>query len=444
MGLIRKLSLLLAFLAVGVFAIPDMPSSSIDKTQSVLQAKAKSSKKGKKGKKSKKKKEKSAELQALEAGQAQEADQDEYADQDQGEDQSSGEEQDAQQESGNDSGLEAAFEEVQQDAQQKTAEPAPETAQAAAKPAPQANSVNPAVLNTKPGQQSFILKNGPATAPAATGSQVAATEPEPSATEPKDGQYVNRFKKMRQKKSVAEYESVQNAKRDSILNQTYHFGISAVGGRTHDKRLGDLDVNSKWGGDFGLYLFYRHYFNDYVAMQGRLGAMFRYARFKDETLYEDKLTFGDEKYDINDKMTVAYSNIAIDAPLSLKVGGHVEHTSFLFISLTGGITKSMYDHIKTNSSLTVKDPSKELSETLDELKEKGRYPIEESRTTAGNFYVDDWEFNSWLGAGVDGKYVSLEYQVLIAASSTKDNHRYHNLFHGNYPTWRVMVDFSLK
>lgn len=470
MALIRKILTFLAFMAAVVLAAPSMPATSVEKTQKVLQAKSKTSKSAKKAKKSKKKKKKKEQAeQVVETAEEESAaESSTEAVEDNAEEQTA--EAEVPQEEQSD--LESAFEEVQssaapeqaptppaESALQPVAEPTPQpeakpaaqpapqpaaqpATQASAQPAAKATTVNPAVLNTKPGQQTFILRGSPTQATTAAVADTANKVEDETLTEKKT--YANRFKAMRKKKSVAEYDSTQNAIRDSIASITYNFGLSFIGGRAKDKRLGNLEENSDWDGNFGVYLFYRYYFTSFFALQGRLGAIYRYARFTKNDEIKDGITYKETQFDVNNKLTVDYHDIAVDAPLTLKLGAHTGHTTFIFLSLAGDITKSIFDQINTTREYTVKHPSKELKKDLAVLESKGLYPAYENYTVEGNFYVDDWEFSSWAGAGIDCKYISVEYQVLLAAGSTKDNHRFHAINHGGMPSWRVMVDLSLK
>lgn len=471
MALIRKILTFLAFMAAVVLAAPSMPATSVEKTQKVLQAKSKTSKSAKKAKKSKKKKKKKEQAeQVVETAEEESAaESSTEAVEDNAEEQTA--EAEVPQEEQSD--LESAFEEVQssaapeqaptppaESALQPVAEPTPQpeakpaaqpvpqpaaqpATQASAQPAAKATTVNPAVLNTKPGQQTFILRGSPTQATTAAVADTSASSSADSVDTPKRS-YVNRFKAMRKKKSVAEYDSTQNAIRDSIASITYNFGLSFIGGRAKDKRLGNLEENSDWDGNFGVYLFYRYYFTSFFALQGRLGAIYRYARFTKNDEIKDGITYKETQFDVNNKLTVDYHDIAVDAPLTLKLGAHTGHTTFIFLSLAGDITKSIFDQINTTREYTVKHPSKELKKDLAVLESKGLYPAYENYTVEGNFYADDWEFSSWAGAGIDCKYISVEYQVLLAAGSTKDNHRFHAINHGGMPSWRVMVDLSLK
>lgn len=471
MALIRKILTFLAFMAAVVLAAPSMPATSVEKTQKVLQAKSKTSKSAKKAKKSKKKKKKKEQAeQVVETAEEESAaESSTEAVEDNAEEQTA--EAEVPQEEQSD--LESAFEEVQssaapeqaptppaESALQPVAEPTPQpeakpaaqpapqpaaqpATQASAQPAAKATTVNPAVLNTKPGQQTFILRGTPTQATTAAVADTSASSSADSVDTPKRS-YANRFKAMRKKKSVAEYDSTQNAIRDSIASITYNFGLSFIGGRAKDKRLGNLEENSDWDGNFGVYLFYRYYFTSFFALQGRLGAIYRYARFTKNDEIKDGITYKETQFDVNNKLTVDYHDIAVDAPLTLKLGAHTGHTTFIFLSLAGDITKSIFDQINTTREYTVKHPSKELKKDLAVLESKGLYPAYENYTVEGNFYIDDWEFSSWAGAGIDCKYISVEYQVLLAAGSTKDNHRFHAINHGGMPSWRVMVDLSLK
>lgn len=315
---------------------------------------------------------------------------------------------------------------------------APAAAQLAAKPAPA--PVPPPL----PSSSSSVdaVSSSSSSEPAATSVSKEADADSVSADSVTERKYANRYKEMRQKITVAEYDSIQRAGIDSSFAKTLHHGISFISGNTKDKHLGDVAENQVWGTTFGAYYFYRYYFNPYLAFQGRLGFLFRYARFEDEEDYRS-IDYKDKSYDLIDEKTVSFQNYSLDLPLSLKVGGHLDHTTFMFASISVGVTKSLYEKIFVDNAIVAPKASASLSESLDLLEKNGKFVSKESHEISGQFDDDDWEMNSWFGVGLDGKYFGIEYQVLIAANSTKDNHRYYNIFRKAWPTWRLVVDFSL-
>ena len=170
------------------------------------------------------------------------------------------------------------------------------------------------------------------------------------------------------------------------------------------------------------------------------------SNFKDDKdVGHGELTSG-HKYDLNQHMQLSYNNFAFDLPLTVKFGGHIEHTTFIYMSLTFGITKSLYEDMTSRYTLDIKDPSKELEEEIAILEKEGKatYPLTETHEIEKPFYMDDWETNGWVGVGIDGKYVSIGADFLVAAGSTKDNHRYYHMFQKDFPSFRVMIDFSLR
>jgi hypothetical protein len=59
--------------------------------------------------------------------------------------------------------------------------------------------------------------------------------------------------------------------------------------------------------------------------------------------------------------------------------------------------------------------------------------------------MDDWEFNSWIGLGIESRLVSIEFQMFaIGGTSQNTNHRYNHIGHDSHPTWRVFLDFSIR
>lgn len=255
--------------------------------------------------------------------------------------------------------------------------------------------------------------------------------------------YANCYKEKRDKITFAEYDSLSRIKQDSILSATWHHGITFAGGRVYDKRSGHFAHDFNWGTNIGLYYFYRNYIGSHMGYQGRFGLLYRYSRF------EDQFEHGTAKFEntdfalVNDQSTV-YQNVAVDVPLTFKVGGFIDRTMFLFMSISAGVTKSMYEKISMANTISFKNPSPELAEKLEILESLNMYPYTNSHRTRGAFNGDDWETNSWIGAGLETKYFGINLQLLLAANSTSSNHRFENIFHKAVPTWRLMVDFSVR
>lgn len=253
-------------------------------------------------------------------------------------------------------------------------------------------------------------------------------------------------KKPRGKITYAEYEQKQKEKQDSIVSVNLHHGVTLMGASTNDTRYGDLDEGFVWSGGMGLYYFYRHDFLTTMVLQGRFGVLYRYGRFNYDEDAGSKTLSNGKKLDLTCNTEVTYRNISLDLPLEIKFGGHIEPTTFLFVGFTLGITKPMGEQTAIVKTLEASSSDKAVAKDLEYLAEKGLspYPLEKREKIKEPFYMDDWETNGWIGAGIDGKYVSAELQFLLASGSTVDNHRYHHLFYDTNPTWRVMVDFSMR
>lgn len=281
----------------------------------------------------------------------------------------------------------------------------------------------------------------PAAKPAAAPAADTAKAAEPAAKPARDPNRTIFRNKMTYK---AQQDSLKNeaAKRDSV---TYHHGVTIAGGRTHDKNDGNLRTDSEWGGSFGIYYYYRHYFGTHFALQGRIGGIYRYASFEADDVIIPKQIAG-ENFDIVQSYNLEYSNYAIDMPLSIKVGGRVEATTFFYGGLTFGLTKSLFEEVSTTTKWDIDNSSNKFSKDIEVLDKAGKnpFPQVENNDHHEAFYMDDWETNMWFNLGIDGKYFSIEGQVLIVAASTSDNHRFQDLFHKSAPTWRFMIDFSMR
>lgn len=324
----------------------------------------------------------------------------------------------------------------------QVAQPADSTADTTAQATPVDSTALPAVI---PEDSSMLAKKNPA--------------PDTAKVEPKVVQEVAKVDsaqtdsaalppKRRGKIYVADYKARQKATHDSILAVNFRHGITIQGARYFDKRYGKaIDAESNWGGGAGIYYSYRRYFVDVIGIQARAGLIYRYARF-DEVMDEDqgKLQSG-LTYDLSRSVELTYDNFAFDVPLTFKIGKFIEPTTFLHFNLTFGITKPLFEYVYSENKLFFNNPSPELSKTLDILDKEGKnpYPVKEQHEIDKTFFMDDWETNGWVGVGIDGKYASITAQALVASgSTTMSNHRYYNIFRANAPTWRIMVDLSLR
>ena len=252
------------------------------------------------------------------------------------------------------------------------------------------------------------------------------------------------IKKRKHKIAYGEYMDKKLATRDSLAAITYHHGFTFAGARLTDKRLGDLDADNTWGGSGAIYYYYRMYFNQYIGFQARLGGVIRYSRFNVEEPTSKIISYKGKAYTIAKDKEVHFTNTSIDIPLTVKFGNHLDPTTFVYASLTAGVTKSVYEKIKTETTLFVENPSKELASDLEFLENNGYFDPEDHHTTAGAFKFTDIEANSWIGVGFETRYIGFNYQLLIAACSLEDNHRYKDMFHNEFPSWRLMIDFSLR
>lgn len=256
----------------------------------------------------------------------------------------------------------------------------------------------------------------------------------------------NSLKSMRNKISYDEQMRAikeAKAKKDSI---TYHHGLTITANRYHDKRYGNIDDDPVWGGGAGIYYFFRKYYGSHFALQGRIGGIWRYSRWDfDKPDGHGELPSGNT-YDLTKNVELKYHNFALDLPVTAKVGTHITPTSFIFLSAAVGLTKPIYEKVKSEGTIDFADPSKELNEELEVLSKQGLNPMPfyTEHTTKNCFYMNDWEVSSWAGLGIDTKYVSVEFQIyLIGGTSNDANHRYHHIGHDSDPTWRLLFDFSL-
>ena len=253
-------------------------------------------------------------------------------------------------------------------------------------------------------------------------------------------------KKMRNKITYADYQEkvTRSAKKRS---KTMHHGLSLMSATYNDKNYWHMDQDAVWGMGMGMYYFYRHYFGNYLGIQGRIGALYRYSRWTfDVDEQEGKLSTG-EKYTLTHELDRKYYNFSADMPLTGKFGYHIKGTTtFLYTSLTFGLTKPIYELTDTENRLYMSTSNKSLKEDLALFESAGvtPFPAYESHQTNKFFYMDDWETNSWIGLGIESRLVSFEIQMFAFGGATQNaNHRFYNIGQGT-PTWRMFLDFSIR
>jgi hypothetical protein len=197
-----------------------------------------------------------------------------------------------------------------------------------------------------------------------------------------------------------------------------------------------------------MYYFYRRYFGNYLGIQGRAGALYRYSRWNFDYSSTDGKTDAGEKYTLTHNIDRKYHNFALDMPLTGKFGYHVKGTTtYLFTGITLGLTKPIYEMVDTENRLYLHTKDKILKKELELIDAEGKnpFPVYESHQTKRFFYMDDWETNSWIALGIENRLVSIEFQMfMIGATSQNTNHRYNHIGHDSHPTWRVFLDFSIR
>lgn len=340
--------------------------------------------------------------------------------------------------------LSAAFTFAQDN--QNTAAPAPQPAEAAAEATAAPSEAQPAEQVSQPATAQ--------TAATAEAQPAMSAETQPAAAKPDVPTIGNAaptpdYKKNQNKISYDEFQQQQKqdiqaqAQEDSV---TCHHSISLMFGMLHDKRYGNFDKDNDIGTDAGIYYGYRHYFNNYVALEGRLGGIYRYSRFTDDDDVKHGKIASGKTYDLNIHTNLHYGNIAADLPISVKVGAHVSPTMFFFMGGTFGVTKSIYEWNTITKTLDVKNKSAKFKSDIATLSadNKNYLPAKEEYNTDHVFDYDDWETNGWINLGIDSKFVSFEFQMLMLAASTKDNHRYEYFTHDARPSWRAFLDFSIR
>ena len=254
-------------------------------------------------------------------------------------------------------------------------------------------------------------------------------------------------KKPRNKITYEDYQKkvIKAAKKRS---KTLHHGLSLVSANYHDKNYWHTDHDAEWGMGMGMYYFYRRYIGNYLGFQGRLGALYRYSRWTFDVDEQEATLSSGEKYTLVHSLDRKYFNISADMPLTGKLGYHVKGTTtFLFTSLTFGLTKPIYEMTDTENTLDLKTNDKGLKDDLKLINGAGQnpFPLYESHQTNKFFYMDDWETSGWIGLGIESRLVSFEFQMFaLGGASQNANHRYYHIGHDSHPTWRVFLDFSIK
>lgn len=254
-------------------------------------------------------------------------------------------------------------------------------------------------------------------------------------------------KKPRNKITYEEYQAKvkRTAKKRS---RTLHHGLSLVTASYNDKSYGHMHYDVDWGTGLGMYYFYRRYFGNYLGIQGRAGALYRYSRWNFDYSSTDGKTDAGEKYTLTHNIDRKYHNFALDMPLTGKFGYHVKGTTtYLFTGITLGLTKPIYEMVDTENRLYLHTKDKNLKKELELIDAEGKnpFPVYESHQTKRFFYMDDWETNSWIALGIENRLVSIEFQMfMIGATSQNTNHRYNHIGHDSHPTWRVFLDFSIR
>lgn len=254
-------------------------------------------------------------------------------------------------------------------------------------------------------------------------------------------------KKPRNKITYADYQKkvIKAAKKRS---KTLHHGLSLVSANYHDKNYWHTDHDAVWGMGMGMYYFYRHYIGNYLGVQGRLGALYRYSRWTFDVGEQDGKLSSGEEYTLVHSLDRKYYNISADLPLTAKFGHHIKGTTtFIFSSLTFGLTKPIYEMTDTENWLDIKTSDKNLKADLDLINNAGQnpFPLYESHQTNKFFYMDDWETSGWIGLGIESRLISFEFQVFaLGGASQNANHRYYHIGHDSHPTWRMFLDFSIK
>ena len=302
-----------------------------------------------------------------------------------------------------------------------------------------------ATLNTVPNDTAYSEEwPAPDAAVAATDSATvdSAQVADSTATEPADTAWV----KPRNKITYADYQAriKATAKKRS---RTLHHGLSIMDANFEDSRYGNMKYDARWGSGLGLYYFYRRYFGHYVGFQGRLGANYRYSRWEfDKNTIEGKTSDG-TSYEMVHNIDRKYHNFAADLPLTLKLGHHIQRTTaFIFMSATLDVTKPIFEMVDTENRLYLESFGDASDEELERISKYGDnpFPLYESHQTKEFFGFKDWETSAWIGAGIESRLVSVEFQVFGIGTSTSDNHRYNHLGHDSNFSWRLFLDFSIR
>ena len=233
-------------------------------------------------------------------------------------------------------------------------------------------------------------------------------------------------KKPRNKITYEEYQA-RNMRAAKKRSRTLHHGLSIAGATYHDKNYWHMDHEANWGTGVGMYYFYRRTF--------------------DVSEKNEKLSSGEE-YTLVHNLDRKYFNFSADMPLTGKYGYHVKGTAtYIFTSLTLGLTKPIYEMTDTENRLYLKTKDDKLKADLELINSVGQnpFPVYESHQTNKFFYMDDWETSGWIGLGIENRLVSFEFQMFaLGGASQNANHRYYHIGCGSSPTWRLFLDFSIR
>ena len=252
--------------------------------------------------------------------------------------------------------------------------------------------------------------------------------------------------KPRNKITYAEYQAKVKASAKK-RSRTLHHGLTVMDANFQDKRYGHMEEDAVWGSGVGLYYFYRRYFGHYLGFQGRLGANYRYSRWNFDKAHIKGKTSDGTPYETVHNVDRKYHNFAADLPLTLKLGHHIKQTTaFIFLSATVDITKPIYEMVDTENRLYLESFGDASAEELERITKYGDnpFPLYESHQTNKSFGIKDWETSAWLGAGIESRLISVEFQVYGIGGATSDNHRYHHLGHDSNFSWRLLLDFSIR
>lgn len=153
----------------------------------------------------------------------------------------------------------------------------------------------------------------------------------------------------------------------------------------------------------------RWYFYDAGAISVGMGTTYRYNKL--------------EKYELvngwNSGYQIEYHSLALDAPISVRLG--VPKIPFVrpFVSETFMFSKPIYEFALAKSDVVLGDEKpKKINSIFNASK--------------------DWEYSVWLGFGLElTRYFSLEYQLMLGSKKNGHAHIY-----DTDDSWRVVVGFA--